>query len=90
MEVPHILEADTVNDIYDTIYGKSLSPTMRRSVLMMTIPTTSMLMVEELTEDKRDDSAFMRKCIEYNKEQMELYTKTETDSSIGRNRTTAL
>lgn len=57
---------------------------------MMTIPTTSMLMVEELTEDKRDDSAFMRKCIEYNKEQMELYTKTETDSSIGRNRTTAL
>lgn len=29
MEVPHILEADTVNDIYDTIYGKSLSPTMR-------------------------------------------------------------
>ena len=57
---------------------------------MMTIPTTSMLMVEELTEDKRDDSAFMRKCIEYNKGQMELYTKIETDSSIGRNRTTAL
>jgi len=49
--------------IYDTIYGKSLSPTMRRSALMMTIPTTSTLMVEELTEDKRDDSAFMRKCI---------------------------
>jgi len=67
MEVPHILEADTVATvarmIYDMIYCQSLSPTMRRSALMMTIPTTSMLMVEELTEDKRDDSAFMRKCI---------------------------